>query len=171
MGFDFDSSKFEELALSGASDRAIAKEMGIGKMTANRRKKDLATFQNVSLPGLEDEEASAPPEPPIGDCEISWSEIEDFLKSGFTLGEAATAAGVSRRYLEELYSSLPDKKYDCLETYASVLRVRRLKEFIAAMEHRILTYGDLRAFHSIMKWRYSRFSYDQPKPPAYGKDT
>ena len=104
-------------------------------------------------------------EPLQGDLLLNWSTIEDYLATGMTLEETSIACGVSKDYLKEEYLKRPDHDFESLELLAAVLRSRRTYELLKSVESRALN-GDIRAFFTILKARYSRHSKDCPKPPS-----
>lgn len=114
----------------------------------------------------ENAEAAAPVSSnPVSSGDLDWTVIADYLSTGMSLAETATAAGITVAGLEAAYQSAiinGQDKYDSVDTWAGVLRARRHYELLKALETRALR-GDLRSYVAVIKARYERFK-DAPKP-------
>lgn len=110
---------------------------------------------------------------PIDSSGLDWAVIQDYLATGMSIAETATAAGISVEGLEAAYQMWANDNsnayncFDCVETWAGVLRARRHYELLKALETKALR-GDLRSYIAVLKARYERHSNDAPGPTVGG---
>lgn len=156
-----DMDMVEQQRLDGVPWSDIAADYNISRQALCRKvaKERPALLAGEQLPFASSE---APEETLQGDLLLPWSVIEEYLSTGMSLAETATAAGVPLAYLREQYTVWPDKTFDSLDTWGAVLRARRSFELLHGIERRAKD-GDLRAFICIQKARWQRW-HDSPEP-------
>lgn len=102
----------------------------------------------------------------LEETELSWIDVADYLGIGLTIKETSAACGLTPSGLEALYNRDKPSIFDCLETWATVLRARKNYELFKAIEKRALN-GDLRAAVVLGKMRHQRWPKDTVEPPNH----
>lgn len=162
------------LLSAGLSQEAVAKRLKIPRRTLTDHLSRTPLSADLSdipaevwarYPDIARPTAScvAPPQDGEG-LDLSWDEIADYLGTGLSLEETATAAGVDVAGLAEAYARDQPATFDCLATWAAVLRARRNFDLMKAAERRALN-GDLRALVILQKQKYQRWPKDTVAPP------
>lgn len=162
-------SDYKGLKKQGYSEKKIASLLGTTPKTLRRQLKKYSIDKN-DLSDVSSEVIEKCNTGTTGsileETELSWAEIADYLGIGLTIKETAAACGLTPSSLEELYIRDKPSIFDCLETWATVLRARKNYELFKAIEKRALN-GDLRAAVVLGKMRHQRWPKDTVEPPNH----
>lgn len=162
----------------GYSLRAIAERLAIPPRTLGCQiqeyKPDLSDLSQVPKKVWDRYPEIAPPTKlsgydPVKGLDLPWDSIADYLGTGLSVAETATACGVDVPGLEEAYKRDQPADFDTVTVWAAVLRARRNFDLMKAAERRALD-GDLRALIVLQKQKYARHPKDSVPPPNHMRE-